>query len=247
VPQANEIYEMSKTAHLGENGNAISYNYFGFQEIDIVNGYGDRCQGNLYTAWLREQVPDAERRVGTTSKYDSGTKDTKIYKLPHEVHSSNYIGDKTAEYIENSGDEPFFLHVSFPDPHPPYCVPEPYASMYDDANLPDPIPSVTESQDMPPMFEHVYYGVNPSRKSRMPGTYGNPTGTDPADYSKYSLQDWRKVRSIYYGMVTLIDENIGKIFASLKKKGLESETIVVFLSDHGDYLGDHGMCGNMTA
>ncbi len=115
---------------------------------------------------------------------------------------------------------PFCLWLSYPDPHPPYTVPEPYASMYRDVPLPAPAAPAGELDGKPPRQR-----VTP----RLMGMGG------------YDAADLRRLREIYYGMVTFIGDQVGRFLAFLADAGLRDDTIVVFMSDHGDYLGDHGM------
>ncbi len=115
---------------------------------------------------------------------------------------------------------PFFLWLSYPDPHPPYIVPEPYASMYRDVPLPEPVGGGDELAGKPPRQR-----ITP-RLMEMEG---------------YDAGDLRRLREIYCGAITFIDDQIGRFVASLDAAGLREDTLIVFMSDHGDYLGDHGM------
>ena len=214
-------------------------NYYGFQEVDLVNGHGSRCFGNRYSPWLRETVPDLEARLAETAPYEKGVNCWR-WNLPAAAHSSHYIADRAIDFLASTDGQPFFLHVSFPDPHYPFTAPEPWASLYDPADMPPPIPPVTESIDMPPLHERVYRGPQSSEGKR---PRDRVIGTPPHNYAELDADDWRQVKAVYYGMVSLVDHSIGKIVDALERLGLRDDTIIVFLSDHGDYLGDHGMYG----
>jgi len=239
VPQRAEPWAVARTQRrLGV------FDYYGFQEVDLVNGHGDRCFGPQYTAWIRAKVPDLESRLSWRRCYAPGIRESYTYELPAEVHSSNYIGERVVSFLRNAASEhqPFFLHVSFPDPHPPFAVPEPYASMYCPAEMPPPIPPVTDSVDPPPLHLDVYFARNLRMKGQK-GSRDRVIGTKPEHYDRYSTADWQQVKALYYGMITLVDENVGRILTTLRETGLSDSTTVVFTSDHGDYLGDHGMYG----
>lgn len=118
------------------------------------------------------------------------------------------------------GDQPFFLWLSYPDPHPPYVVAEPYASMYRGQDLGEPVMRIGELDDKP-LRQRVS-----QRLMRA------------ADYSSEEL---RRLREIYYGMISFVDDEVGRFTDALHETGIAEDTIVVFTSDHGDYLGDHGM------
>jgi len=114
--------------------------------------------------------------------------------------------------------------------------------MYHPEDMPLPIPPITESRNPLPLQLDAYFGGSVPWSNKKSGS-DRVIGTPPQDYSKHTGEDWQQVKAIYYGMVSLIDENIGKILNALKETGLDDRTSVVFVSDHGDYLGDHGFYG----
>lgn len=221
-----------------------SIDYFGFQEIDLVNGHGDCCFGAQYTIQRDRMAPDATERLAHRQRYAHGTDDTYVYPLPAGIHSSNYIGDRAIDFLQRTGERPFFLHVSFPDPHQPFCVPEPYDRLYRPDEMEPPIPPLPYPQTVPPWYWEAHTG-------RGSPNVGNPanalvdrvTGTKPINYQNYTVADYQQMKAIYYGMITLLDHNIGRIFTELDDQGLSDDTIIVFVSDHGEYLGDYGLVG----
>jgi arylsulfatase len=210
--------------------------YYGFQSVDLVNGHGDACFGPQYTRWLDNRVPDWKARLERRQKLNHGL-DVYTWELPSEVHSSHYIGDRAVASLREVGEKPFFLHVSFPDPHYPFVAPEPYASMYAPADMPAPLPPVTASADLPPLHHDIYF----NRQDDTPRD--RVIGTPPRDYFRATTADWQQVKATYYGMISLIDDQVGRLLDTLDSTGLAENTLVVFLSDHGDYLGDHGFYG----
>lgn len=235
VPQAAEPDVLAQALASGDGS------YFGFQEVDLVNGHGSRCFGNRYTDWLRERLPDLNERLAQTTAYENGVNCWR-WNLPEEVHSSHYIADRAIDFLESATDAPFFLHISFPDPHYPFTVPEPWASLYHPADMSPPIPPVTESADMPDLHQRVYRGPQtPAPDSAPPRD--RVIGTPPHNYANYDLDDWRQVKAIYYGMVSLVDHSVGRILDAVSRLGMNDNTMIVFVADHGDYLGDHGLYG----
>lgn len=213
--------------------------YYGFQEVDLVNGHGSRCFGERYSAWLRDAVPDLEKRLADIAPYDKGINCWR-WTLPERAHSSHYIADRACEFLDSATEQPFFLHISFPDPHYPFTVPEPWASLFEPAEMPPPIPPVTESLNMPSLHERVYRGPQASESGK---PRDRVIGTPPHNYAELTPEDWQQVKALYYGMVALLDHSIGRILAAVDRFGLRDNTVILFLSDHGDYLGDHGMYG----
>ena len=134
APQGEEPRRVEETRTA-----AGDVDYYGFHDVDLVNGHGDRCFGNGYSPWLRERVPDLDQRRDGKHSLPHASKalaDRGLgpysYELPLETHSSCYIADRAVKALKAAADgaEPFFLHVSFPDPHHPFTVPEPYAGRY---------------------------------------------------------------------------------------------------------------------
>lgn len=218
--------------------------YYGFREVDLVNGHGDQCFGPQYTPWLEQQCPDWRERLQRRQHLPRGV-DTWSWELPEPVHSSNYLGLRAEQFLANAQQDgrPFFLQVSFPDPHYPFMAPEPWASLHDPADMPPPLPPLTESTGLPPLHEQVYYrrGGKLTRADGLPAD--RVIGIPPHDWSRYSRADWQQVKALYYGMVSLIDHNVGRILNALDASGLAQNTLVLFVSDHGDHLGDHGLYG----
>ena len=118
--------------------------------------------------------------------------------------------------------EPWFVHVSYIRPHPPYRVPAPYHDLYDPAEVPLPVPAPTgrprsgaQHRSRPTVL-----GV---------GVVGAPTD-DAA---------MRQLRATYYGMMTEVDHHLGRLLDWLDETGEPDDTLVVLTSDHGDQMGDH--------
>ncbi len=107
--------------------------------------------------------------------------------------------------------------------------------MYVPEDMYEPSLPITESTNPPPE------GVECYRNSG--GNVDRIIGTPPCDYEQYTAQDWKTVRAITAGMIKQLDDCIGHVLAVLDQTGLAENTIIVFASDHGDYLGDYGLFG----
>ena len=143
--------------------------------------------------------------------------------LPPRISYPAFTADETLEALDRLKDVPFTLTCSFDPPHPPTLVQEPYYSMYPPESIP-----VPQSID-DPMDDSPY-------KSRS-------LEDDQMHYRDPG--DIREMRSIYYGMVREVDDLIGEILDKLDELGIADDTLVVFTSDHGEMLGDHGMHSKM--
>lgn len=144
--------------------------------------------------------------------------------LPALEHPDTWLGRQAAAWIRDyARPEPFFLWVGFPGPHDPWDAPDEYASRYelDDISLPSTLnpPQVTDD-----------------RFGRLIGAVADYCSADSVQ-----LDAVRSVRRSYYAAVTMIDDYIGWILAALEERGLLDETWVVYTSDHGEMLGEHGL------
>ena len=220
--------------------------YFGFGEVDLVNGHGDSCFGPDYELFAAAQGVDLDAAKQAPREGASMLSEhlgPYRFRLPPEVHSSRYIANRTIELIDSQanrdpGDTPFFAHVSFPDPHHPFTAPAPWDDAYDPRDVPLPTPHT--GSGMPDWYDSIYRGEAGTRTDRPSDRI---TGTPPLDYSAVDEETWRAVRASYYGMTSALDEQVGRILDRLESTGLASRTVVVFVADHGDYLGDHGFVG----
>ena len=125
------------------------------------------------------------------------------------------------------GDKPFFLWLSYLYPHTPYEAPEPYYSMYSD--LPPPTIEAGGLAAAGKPFRQQFHQRN--NDAIMP----------------FTQEQVKLMRRVYYGMVTMIDCEVGKILDFLDERGLANDTLLVFTSDHGDYQGDHGLIAKSPA
>ena len=142
-----------------------------------------------------------------------------------EDSDTAFVTDAALDYIARQGDTPWFLHLVFLRPHPPYIAPEPYNRMYDPASVPAPHRAATPEDEA---RVHPFVGHCLTRRG-FTGTLGE--------------DDLRKLRATYYGLITEVDDNIGRIVAALKASGQYDHTLIVVTSDHGDTLGDHWLIG----
>jgi len=138
-------------------------------------------------------------------------------------YTTDWLADRTIEFLRRPRNGPFFHMVSFPDPHTPFNVREPYASMYDPAAMP--VPATFDQPHLPSWAEEV---------RQMCLSQARRNGTEP--------EAWlRQRKAAYCGEVKCIDDNVGRILAALEELGILDETLVVFTTDHGEYMGEHGM------
>jgi len=214
--------------------------WYDFERADINIGHSTEKHacGMHYGVWLEERGIDTSKYFGHTRYDQYGPWD-----LPLEHHNSAWIAETVIKSIDDAQhrNRPFLLWANFQDPHNPCMVPEPYASMYD----PNAIPTFGFKpgepdcfKDKPPFYRDLL---------AQPGEYAckptDPLMTSAGNVSHlpFTAQQTQQNAACYYGMVSLIDYHVGRILDHLERLGLRENTLVVFASDHGDLLGDHGL------
>lgn len=211
--------------------------YFGFDHAELVIGHTSEphASGMHYGAWLRRQGVDLSTYFDIHDYDHFGP-----WALPEHQHGSTWVADRSIAAIDRAQqqDRPFFLWSSFQDPHNPYVVPEPWASQYDPASMATPLP-LTDLSDRPEFYRSLqrgeFYGDDPQLQDKAWG--------DVKIRPELSADDIAALRAVYFGMVSLMDQQIGRILDRLGSDGTLDNTLVIFASDHGDYLGDHGLWG----
>ena len=151
-----------------------------------------------------------------------------VTPLPKRFHVDAYVGDQAADWLTRHGRQRFAAWVSFPGPHDPYDPPEELAAMYYDAPIPPPIGSRAELASKP----------RAQRKAGQSSLENPMFQIDPTLATPEQIRRWR---AHYFANISLIDEGIGKILDALAATDALERTVIVFTSDHGDALGDHGL------
>lgn len=213
--------------------------FYGFQQVELTRNHTDEAHvGQHYALWLEEKGCDNWRDY---FRPPTGNNDSqhRTWNIPEEFHYGTWIAERSeallSSYAEN--DEPFFLWSSFFDPHPDYLVPEPWNTMYDpdDVTVPEMVPG--EHDKNPPHFQ-MTQEANPDF-SAWDEPHGNLMhGLNSHVHDRGELA---KDIAIYYGMISLMDKQIGRILDKLDELGLTESTLVIFASDHGHFYGHHGL------
>ena len=224
-----------RTINVGKM-HTVPYDYpCGFERRFFVENK-DRPAGPTYTfdEWDKFLLASGQRKPSRkTYKAEYPGYETALgayeWPLEEKYHPDVFTGNLAQWYInEHQGDEPLFLEIGFPGPHPPFDPPERYIRMYDDVDIP--VPDVTDGElaGQPP--PHAGYRAEMIR--------GNHDAVKWIE--KPTREQLLRLRRYYAANMTLIDDQIGMIMDALKERGFLENAIVVFMSDHGDALGDHG-------
>lgn len=202
----------------------------GFKEIDRYDGHHPPGKESGYPAYLKQHgyVSDDPwtdyviAGVDAKGEVVSGWNMRNVY-LPARVaepHSETaYMTDQALAFMRNKGDTPWVLHLSYVKPHWPYMAPAPYHNMYSADQCLPVVRSEQEKVDAHPVvaaYRQHEEGQNFSRDECI-----------------------RTVRPAYQGLIHQLDDHLGRLFDYMEGAGLMKNTMIVFTSDHGDFLGDH--------
>ena len=206
---------------------AVPTPYFGLDHVDLTIGHGCHTTGD-YARWLRKTNPDAYAmmRSGRVKPSPRGSEQSGILPMDEKLHHTAYVADRTLDWLEGrDASKPFYLMCSFPDPHHPYHVPEAWAEMYDPDTIPIPPAREGELDGLAPFFRKIHdESIQLSGRGRA---------------TKLPDGHIQEILAYTYALVSQVDHHIGRVLAKLDAEGLTENTVVVFLSDHGDMMGDH--------
>jgi len=190
-------------------------------------------EGHDYAGWVKAQGADLAELTSDPAG------------VPAPLHQTTWAATRAIEFMEANREQPWLLTVNVYDPHPPFNPPAEYRAMFDPAQMPGPhfeesdiaaqekLAAIDfQSQPRHPDDLDINHPILPA--SLKPGE------SDPAGRS-VGERDAKTLQAAYYAMIKLIDDQLGRVLARLDALGLRDDTIVIFTSDHGETLGDHGL------
>ncbi|MFO7797416.1 MAG: sulfatase-like hydrolase/transferase [Promethearchaeia archaeon] len=203
--------------------------YYNYQEVEMVLGHGTALAGH-YMDWLEEKSSTHYKSMKKRWKDPDALFGPFVDSdLTVDLYPNAYIVEKTINFLERHakgecGDKPFYLHCSFPDPHHPLHPPGRYKNMYkpEDIKLPENFDDLENLSNHPFLKDNI--NVMPNAMLR-----------------ETNEKELRKFIAYTYGIITLLDDSIGQVLSAIEKLGYSENTIVVYTSDHGDFMGEHGM------
>lgn len=218
--------------------------YYGFQTAELSIGHnGYNLRAGHHAEFVRAAAagrvdfgwhPRSKRAFGGEAI---------DWDLPLSLHASVWTADRAcaflADHSSGGSSQPFFLHLGFQDPHHPHALPRDFADRVNPASVPLPAFAPGELDECPSHYLAAHEGRLAAHPCR--GKYPMAGQGEGADYRNLLESDIREARAYYYSMVQLIDAQVGRVLDELEKSGASSNTIVVFTSDHGELLGDHGL------
>jgi len=222
--------------------------YFDYQLL--VEGKGQftpHHEPDAYRRYLYQKGYDDEWKTWETVQYQRDFWVTSPF--PEEDYIDTFIGRQAVAYLRGELREPFFLWLSFCSPHNTWDPPVPYDTLYDPATIPLPRRKLGELEGKPAVQEKWARSVFPIGPGNTPEL--GPAGLSPSSpgwgvftapddpYTRISDERLRGMLAAYYATVTLVDKQIGIVLDTLEALGIRDNTLIIYASDHGDYLGNN--------
>ena len=194
-----------------------------------------------YFGWLAHKgypLPERRQDVWLPEGEDAvpGATD-RPSRVPADLTDTAYFTERALTYLKGKGNAPWFLHLGYYRPHPPFVAAAPYHAMYRPDDMPKPVraPSPAEEAEQHPLLAHYLDAIR--QASFFERAEGAAAALDTAQVAQ--------MRATYCGLISEIDDNLGQVFAWLDETGQWEDTLVIFTSDHGEQLGDHYLLGKI--
>lgn len=218
--------------------------YMGFEHVELMlEGHNHfppmhPPHGHHYERWYHaDGCGDERTRLYNTALPPlTDAAQTWNSALPVAWHNSTWIGNRSIDYLRTHREEPFCLWASFPDPHHPFDAPEPWCRLHhpDEVDLPAHRDLDLERR---PWWHRASLEGRPELPNEEFRGYRERFSRTP----RQTDAQLRDLIANYYGMIALIDHQVGRIRTALRDFGLDQNTLVIYSTDHGDWLGDHGL------
>jgi uncharacterized sulfatase len=203
--------------------------FFGFSQCSHAQVYcGGTDPGNDYLTWIQEEHPEFYDEIAFANKGERQRKDMlggSNTTIDDSLSMNSWVVKRSLEFLHEHQTQrpaqPFLLWAGTWDPHGPYRTPPPWDTLYDPDDIPAPLRDKAELDAYPP----------PIRKLAVTEFNKNP---------EISLETALKnTTAMFYGMISHIDDQVGRLVKGLEEMGILDDTIILFTSDHGDMMGDH--------
>lgn len=153
-----------------------------------------------------------------------------------EDSNAAFLTDELLRYLEAQGTAPWFAHISYISPHPPFIAPAPYHDRYDPADCPPPVRAADPEAEAAahPFLDHLIRRSESGTNAGFGAFIGRTVR--PSEMTDAELA---QLRATYYGMINEVEDNFHRLLDRLRALGVYDETLIVLTSDHGEQLGDH--------
>ena len=210
--------------------------FYGFSHIELTIGHGAQVAGHHYL-WALERGATPEVLAAGTDPESAipGRSEHwwQVHPAPYsdEIHSTTFVTERSIDFITSAdaGDKPWMVWCSYPDPHHPMAIPEPWFSRHSPLDMEVPPTFDDPGDDWAPHLHATRNREPAMRWNQYPRPFG-PT-----------REQLVEALAVTYGMIESIDDGVGQILDAVAAVGADDDTIVIFTTDHGDMMGDHGL------
>lgn len=187
--------------------------------------------GHDYADWVRSKGEN----LGELTQDPAG--------VPAHLHQTAWCAEKAIEFMRANRSRPWFASVNIYDPHPPFNPPAAYRDLFDPEDVKPPIfqPSDLAQQQKLAAVDFQSVARDPSELDIKSPILPQPPARHLVEADTAGERDAQTLIAAYYAMIKLIDDQVGRMLAALEESGQRDNTIVIFSSDHGETLGDHGL------
>lgn len=228
--------EVEHFEHYFEQPREDPVDFYGFDHIELAIDHGARVTGH-HLLWALENGGDRDELFVEYAPDAPGSDRSEewwqVYRAPYDerFHSTRFVTERTIDFIENreNDGEPWMTWCSFPDPHHPMTAPGEWFDRHRPQDMALPETRFDTLVDAPAHLR-AYRDLHPRDQRGW---------VAPCGYGSDELL--RQAIAATYGMIEMVDDGVGQILACVDRCGVRDNTIVVFTSDHGDMMGDHGL------
>ncbi|UYN93863.1 MAG: alkaline phosphatase family protein [Enhydrobacter sp.] len=215
---------------------------------DIMDGFhavGAFENRDAYFGWVASQgfeLPKVREDIWlprSDSKGDGGAggATSRPAVIPKELSDTAWFTERGLAYLRGRAGRPWFLHLGYYRPHPPFIAPAPYNAMYRPQDMPKAVRAASSAEEARQNALLGYYVNHVAQASFFQD--GRKLG------SEMSEEEVAQMRATYCGLMSEVDDQLGRVFDYLKQTGQWDDTLIVFTCDHGEQLGDHHLLGKI--
>jgi len=210
---------------------------------DIMDGFhpvGSFENRDAYFGWVESQgfkMPAPREDIWRPQGASTGGATPQPAVIPKELSDTAWFTERGLDYLRGRTRKPWFLHLGYYRPHPPFIAPAPYNAMYRPQDMPKPVRAASAAEEGGQNALLAHY----IREIKQASFFQD--GKEPG--SEMSDEEVMQMRATYCGLMSEIDDQLGRVFDYLEQSGQWDDTLIIFTCDHGEQLGDHYLLGKI--
>ena len=210
---------------------------------DIMDGFhpvGSFENRDAYFGWVASQgfkLPKQRDDIWLPQGAPGAGATSQPAVIPKELSDTAWFTERGLAYLHGRAGRPWFLHLGYYRPHPPFIAPAPYNALYRPEDMPEVVRAASPEEEAKQNALLAYYVKNIKQASFF------QDGREPG--SAMTEGQVAQMRATYCGLMSEIDDHLGRVFDYLKQTGQWDDTLIVFTCDHGEQLGDHHLLGKI--